>query len=240
MLVRILNSVIPLFSPFLLAAQVSSVKLVVHVPAPPEGKQVYVSGSFNGWRAADSLYKMKREDLTTYSIVLPVFKGVKYQYKYTLGSWDHVERLANDSNINNRFFVSTHKKTKVFDTVIKWGTGKPAASPAISAQMARINTMKDSVLADLQPKLNEMALLLKEYITNLLQENPSLQTDNRITAEVSKRFADAYGRLNALFHKIFESMTAQQKQQILKAVTAPGAEKDFINALGAAVNEATK
>lgn len=240
MSLRLLKSVIVLFSPVLLHAQVSSVKLVVHVPTPPEGKQVYVSGSFNGWKAADSLYKMKREDLSTYSIVLPVFKNVKYQYKYTLGSWNLVEHSANDTNINNRFFVSTGKKLKVYDTVVKWASGEPAPSPAISAQMARINAMKDSVLAGLQPKLNEMVLLLKDYITNLLQQNPSMETDNRITAEVNKRFADAYGRLNDLFHKIFEGMSAEQKQQILKAVTAPGAEKDFINTLGKAVSEATK
>ena len=100
--------------------------------------------------------------------------------------------------------------------------------------------MKDSVLAGLQPKLNEMVLLLRDYITNLLQENPNIATDNRITAEVNKRFADAYGRLNDLFHKVFETMSVQQKQQILKAISAPGTEKDFINTLGKAINEATK
>jgi hypothetical protein len=240
MLVRILKSIIALSSPFLLHAQVSSVKLVVHVPAPPEGKQVYVSGSFNGWKAADSLYKMKREDASTYSLVLPVFRDVKYQYKYTLGSWDLVEHSANDSNINNRSFLSGSKKTSVKDTVVKWATGKPAPPPAISAQMERINKMKDSVLAGLQPKLNEMVLLLRDYITNLLQENPNIATDNRITEEVNKRFADAYGRLNDLFHRVFETMSVQQKQQILKAISAPGTEKDFINTLGKAINEATK
>ena len=240
MFLRILKSGMVLFSPLLLHAQVSSVKLVVHVPTPPEGKLVYVSGSFNSWKAADSLYKMKREDASTYSIVLPVFKDVKYQYKYTLGSWDRVEHTLNDTNVNNRSFIATGKKTKVKDTVMRWAAGKSNPPPAVSAQMARINAMKDSVLAGLQPKLNEMLVLLKEYTINLLQENPSIETDNRITAEVNKRFADAYGRLNDLFHKVFEGMTTQQKQQILKAVNAPGADKDFINVLGNAISEATK
>ena len=35
-------------------------------------------------------------------------------------------------------------------------------------------------------------------------------------------------------------MSVQQKQQILKAISAPGTEKDFINTLGKAINEATK
>jgi hypothetical protein len=100
--------------------------------------------------------------------------------------------------------------------------------------------MKDSVLNGLQPKLNEMLHLLKEYTINLLQENPSMETDNRITIAVVKHFTDVYGSINGLFHKIFESFTPQQKQKILQALTTPAADKDFINTLGAAVNEAVK
>ena len=95
-------------------------------------------------------------------------------------------------------------------------------------------------MAGLQPKLNEMQLLLREYILNLLQEKPSMETDNRITADINHRFSDLYGRINELFHKVFQEMSFDQKQQIKKALTAPGAEKDFINTLGTAINEATR
>jgi len=205
-----------------------------------EGKTVFVAGSFNGWKAGDSLYKMKREDATTYTIVLPVYKDVRYQYKYTSGGWNETEIALNDSNIKNRFFVSANKKKKIKDTVMKWATPKSAIQKNISPQMMRINAMKDSVLSGLQPKLNEMQQLLKEYTINLLQEYPSVETDNRITTDVTKHFTDAYGRINALFHKVFESMTPEQKQKILNAVTAPGAEKDFINVLGTAINDVMK
>lgn len=221
-------------------AQVSSVRLTVYVPALAENKKVFVAGSFNNWKAGDSLYKMPKLDAATYAILLPVFKNAEYKYKYTLGNWNEVEIALNDSNINNRVFVCSTRKKKIVDTVMKWASPKPVAKESVSPQMARFNAMKDSVLNGLQPKLNEMLQLLREYTINLLQENPSIEKDNKITADVTKHFKDAYERINGLFHKIFEGFTPQQKQKILQALTTPAADKDFINTLGAAINEAVK
>jgi hypothetical protein len=237
MSLHLTKSIAAVFFPFFLQAQVSSVKLIVQVP-PPQGRPVFVAGQFNGWKAADSVYMMKKENDSTYSLVVPVYKNVKYQYKYTSGGWDRVELAFNDSGISNRSFISTSNKTKIRDTVAKWDTPKP--QQALSPQMIRINAMKDSMMAGLQPKLNELQLLLKEYILNLLQENPSMETDNRITAEINGGFSDLYARINELFHKVFLGMSPDQKQQIKRALTAPGAEKDFINTLGNAISEATK
>jgi hypothetical protein len=225
---------------FLTNGQVSSVRLTVRVPELAENKNVFVAGSFNNWKAGDSLYKMKKLDATTYAILLPVFKKANYQYKYTLGNWNEVEIASNDSNISNRQFFCTNRKKKVTDTVMKWATPKPVVKTNVSPQMARFNAMRDSVLNGLQPKLAEMVLLLKEYTINLLQENPSMEKDNRITSDVVKHFADVYSRINGLFHKIFESLTPDQKQKILKTLATPGADKDFINTLGSAVNDAIK
>jgi hypothetical protein len=160
-------------------------------------------------------------DATSYTIVLPVFKNAQYKYKYTPGNWNEVEIAMNDSNINNRLFICKNRKKKITDTVIKWASPKPVVKPNTSLQTVRINALKDSVLNGLQPKLNEMQQLLKQYTINLLQENPSIETDNSITANVIIHFTDAYGRINSLFHKIFESLTPEQKQKILKAIAAP-------------------
>ena len=235
-----LLSALILFIPFANNAQVSSVKLIVHIPTIAENKNVFVAGSFNNWKANDSLYRMNKKDATTYTIVLPVFKNARYQYKYTLGKWDEVEIALNDSNTKNRSFVSTSKKKKVTDTVMKWAAPKMTAQKNMSPQFLKMNAMKDSVLKGLQPKLNEMLQLLKEYTTNLLQQNPSDETDKRITANVVNHFADAYGRINDLLHKIFEGLTSEQKQKILSAINTPVRDKDLINTLGAAFNYVMK
>lgn len=237
---RLFKAVFGLFIPFLVNAQVSSVRLTVNVSAFHESKNIYVAGSFNNWKAGDSLYKMKQLNDGTYTILLPVFKNALYKYKYNLGNWNEVEIALNDSNIKNRTFVSTSRKKKISDTVVKWAIPKPVVQQNNNPQMLKINAMKDSVLNGLQPKLNEMLQLLKEYTMNLLQPTPSMETDNRITADVMKHFEFAYGKINELFHRVFEGLSAEQKQKILKALNNPGADKDFINTLGAAVNEAIK
>lgn len=226
--------------PFLINAQVSSVRLAVHVPPVAENKNVYVAGSFNNWKAGDSLYKMKRTGTTAYTIVLPVFKNVRYQYKYTLGQWSNAEVTLNDSNTANRSFVSTNRKKKITDTVMKWAISKPVAKQNMSPQLLRITAMKDSVLNGLQPKLGEMLQLLKAFTVNLLQEKPDAATEQKIVADVNEQLKDVHEKLNDLFHKIFASLTPEQKQKILKALNNPGAEKDFINTLGAAFNDVMK
>lgn len=231
---------IGLVIPFFASSQVSSVRLKVHVPSLAENKNVYVAGSFNNWKAGDSLYRLKRENPTTYSIVLPVFKNANYQYKYTLGKWDEVEIALNDSNIKNRKFISTGKKKKITDTVMKWAEPKPVAQKNMSPQLLKINAMKDSVLNGLQPKLGEMLQLLKAFTINLLQEEPDAATEQKIISEVNNHFKDAHARLNELFHKIFETLSPDQKQKILSAINSPGPDNDFINKLGAVFNDVMK
>ena len=231
---------IGLIIPFLVHSQVASVRLTVHVPSLAENKNVYVAGSFNNWKAGDSLYRMKKEDATTYSILLPVFRDVRYQYKYTLGKWDEVEVALSDSTIKNRTFISMDKKMKLKDTVMKWAISKPLAQKNLSPQLLKINAMKDSVLNGLQPKLGEMLQLLKAFTINLLQEKPDTATEHRIVSEVNNHLKDVHVKLNDLFHKIFETLTPEQKQKILAAINTPGPDNDFINKLGAVFNDVMK
>lgn len=235
-----LQAALLLLVPFLVNAQVSSVRLTVYVPAIAENKNVYVTGSFNNWKAKDSLYKMKKKDSVTYTILIPVFKHARYEYKYTLGNWNEVEIALNDSNIKNRTFVSTKKKNKIVDTVVKWATLKTIAKQTMNPQMLKITAMKDSLGKELQPKLGEMLQLLKAFTVNLLQEKPDAVTEQKIVADVNNQLKYVHEKLNDLFHKIFETLTPEQKQKILQAINTPNADKDFINTLGAAFNDVMK
>lgn len=222
-----------------LQAQIAAVHLTVHVPPTANTKNVYVAGNFNHWTAADSLYKMHKLDDSTFTTVLPVYKGVKYEYKYTSGGWNNVELKANDSSVKNRQFFASKKKTKINDRVEKWN--QPVTTQqTLSPQIQRMYAMKDSVLTKLQPRLDHMLSLLKQYTFNLLQENPSKEVDQRITDTLVQGFADAYGKINATVQKIFASLSSDQKKEVLKKLNTPQASKDFINTLGAALNDVMK
>ena len=92
------------------AAQVAAVKFTVKVPRPDTftDRNVFLAGSFNGWSSHDSFYIMKQEDETTYSLLVPLFQGKPYTYKYTRGSWNNVETKINDSDISNRRLYSNN------------------------------------------------------------------------------------------------------------------------------------
>lgn len=221
------------------SAQVAAVRLTVNIPnINSSDKGVFISGSFNHWQAGDSLYRMNKIDENTYSITLPVFDGHQYQYKYTLGSWDRVEVASNDSDIHNRFFLSSNGKA-VTDTVIKWRQPKSQATNATNPQMQQIMAMKDSAVARLQPGLNNMLQLLQSYVQNLVKETPSEKIHRRLDKKAMKNIGTAYKEVTKLLWNIFATLSPEQKQKIAAAINQPaGSNNNFLNVFFGALNNA--
>jgi hypothetical protein len=221
-----------------ITAQVAAVNFRVHTPViAGQNNGVYLAGSFNGWKANDTLYRMKETGNSIYSITIPVFDNKPYQYKYTLGSWDGVEVAGNDSNISNRHFVSFDKLT-ITDTVAKWkqvtGTAKDS-----SAHLKRLAAMKDSVLEKLKPEVAELTGLLKLYIQNMLLQNPDTAIHRQLDQAAAEKIAGAFKQITQLLWDIVASLSPEQKQQVSKVLSQPSSE-DFINAFLSAVNNAVK
>jgi hypothetical protein len=151
---------------------------------------------------------------------------MKYEYKYTLGTWDRVEVNAIDSNIQNRSFISGNG-INVLDTVKKWKQAKP--SQQNSLQLQKINAMKDSVLTKIQPGLNEMLELLKIYVQNLLKENPERSLHNKLDKKAIKRIGYAYEQITDLLWNVMTSLTKEQKLLIQRHLDEPAGKEDFLN-----------
>ena len=219
------------------SGQVAAVHFTVHIPADTKvNKGVYLAGSFNSWHAGDSLYQMKETANHIYAITIPVFDGVQYYYKYTMGSWEKVEIAGNDSDITNRGFVSFNKK-EIRDTVIRWRQPKTAADS--SEQLKRMVAMKDSLVMKIKPELEEMQVLLKSYVQNMLQENPDKNKHQQLDDQAIRKIGDIYRQITRLFWNICASLSPEQKQQVLKAINQPS-DKDFLNTFLNAVNGAMK
>ena len=221
----------------IVSAQVAAVKFTVQVP--PEtmvDKGVFLAGSFNSWHSGDSLYRMKEQGNHGYTLTIPVFDGMKYEYKYTLGSWEKVEVQGNDSNIANRRFISFNKE-KITDTVIRWRQPKSPADS--SAQLKKMVAMKDSLMLKLKPELEEMQALLKPYLQNMLQENPDKNRQQELDDQVIKHIGNMYRQIAQLFWNITATLSPEQKQQVLKAVNQTS-NNDYINAFLNGVNGVVK
>ena len=211
-------------------AQVAAVKVVVKVPEnTATGKNIFISGSFNCWNAGDSLYQLHPEADGLYSITLPLFDKTRYQYKFTMGNWGTVETKANDSDIQNRIFVSANG-LQITDTVAAWKKSQPKQE--LSPQMARINAMKDSASAALKPQLNDMIGLLKSYVENWLKDKPGARVEKKLNKKAEKKLDHIYEQIVQLFGNAMAILSSEQKAELRKLINAPQGENDFLNILG--------
>ncbi|MBK6936079.1 MAG: glycogen-binding domain-containing protein [Chitinophagaceae bacterium] len=218
-------------------AQVAAVHFVVKAPETDTiNKPVYIAGSFNYWHAGDSLYQMEKKENGLFAITLPVFEGVQYKYKYTHGNWDRVETMANDSDINNRYFVAINGKT-ITDTVQKWRAPKTDGAGK-TPQLKQIDALKDSAAAKLQTKLNDMLTMLKAYVQNVLQPEPSKRKHRMLDKRAEKSIAKAYEKITGFLWDAFTSLTPQQRQSISAMMQKEEPKGDFVSTFLSALNTA--
>jgi hypothetical protein len=109
-------------------AQARPVEVTFNATLPdttPDGEDIYVGGSFNGWNPSGTL--MARSGLVA-TITLPFYEGEPIEYKYTRGSWDYVEKGAACEEIANRTLTivyGTDGTMTVDDTVLNWRNTAP-------------------------------------------------------------------------------------------------------------------
>ncbi|MBN1581867.1 MAG: alpha-amylase, partial [Anaerolineae bacterium] len=103
------------------AARAVAVTFNVTLPdTTPDGDDIYLAGSFNGWDPAGTL--MTRSGLWA-SVTLDLSEGDQLQYKYTRGDWATVEKGASCEEIDNRTLTvvyGTDGTMSVADTVLNW------------------------------------------------------------------------------------------------------------------------
>ena len=93
----------------------------VTVPDSTGSDTVYIAGSFQGWDPGATA--MTQVDSTHWTITLTLKEGDAVEYKYTLGSWDSVEKGASCEELNNRkltVLYGTDGTQVQADTVANW------------------------------------------------------------------------------------------------------------------------
>jgi metallo-beta-lactamase class B len=78
------------------------VRLVVTDVATKKGDDIYVSGTFNSWNSKDEKYKLKPFAGGRKSIVIKDVAAGNYAFKFTRGSFDKVECMADGRDIADR------------------------------------------------------------------------------------------------------------------------------------------
>lgn len=121
-------------------AALRTVTLVFNVTVPTStdgtGRSVYIAGTLDRldgnlpqWDPGGVV--LTRVDATHWTITLSGKEGTQIEYKYTLGSWDYVEKGASCDEIANRQLTLSYGSTGtqiVNDTVLNWRNIAPCGN----------------------------------------------------------------------------------------------------------------
>jgi hypothetical protein len=225
------------------SSQVAAVRFTVELPGSGIQKDstVFLVGSFNNWNPSDSNYCMKRIDSKHYTLLVPCFSGKKYTYKYTLGSWNSVEKAADGKDIDNRTFISRNR-LKIKDAVAQWNCPAPVAPKDTTKflskeQISKIMMLKDSVTKNLAPALPHLLELLNKINTNLLADQPDTTLEQQYNKEALGIVSQALNSLTDAMMHMVSILTPEQKQKIKETMKNPNAPKDLMSLIMQTFNQ---
>jgi hypothetical protein len=219
------------------SAQTTVVRFMVELPGQgiSPDSAVYLAGSFNGWSSKDENYRMNREDSRHYKLDVPCFAGKDYEYKYTLGGWEHVEKNIEGKDIDNRKFTSK-KSLKIKDQVAGWNVPapkkenkNPLAGMLSKEQIGQMMQMKDSIIKNLAPAIPQLKGVLQKVNMNLLADKPDPMLGKQYNVEVVGIVSQLIETLTTSLMKLMDVLTPEQKQKmrdVMKNSNNPG---DLIN-----------
>ena len=220
-------------------AQTTVIRFMVELPGQgiSQDSAVYMAGSFNGWNPREENYRMTRMDSHHYKLDVPCFANKNYEYKYTLGGWENVEKTAEGKDIDNRK-VTSIKKLKIKDTVVAWNipapkkeVQNPLAGMLSKEQIEQMKQMKDSITKNLAPVIPQLMGILQKVNLNLVADKPDPVLGKQYNAEVIGVVSQILDSLTNTLIKITDVLTPEQKQKMrdaMKNSTNPG---DLINML---------
>lgn len=219
------------------SAQTTVVRFMVELPGQgiSQDSAVYIAGSFNGWNPLDENYRMTRVDSRHYKLDVPCFTNKNYEYKYTLGGWEHVEKTAEGTEINNRKFTSS-KRLKIKDSVVVWNVvaSKKEVQSELEGmlskeQIGQMMQLKDTITKDIAPVITQLKDILQKVNLNLLADKPNEDLRKQYHAEVIGIVSKILDSLSSTLMKVMDVLTPEQKQKMrdaMKNSTNPG---DLIN-----------
>jgi predicted alpha/beta superfamily hydrolase len=123
---------------FIATAQHHVIITVINLPPEPRSYDLFMAGSFNGWRPADDKFMFQRKGTGQFYIELKLAAG-NYEYKITRGGWDKVECTKNGFIVPNRLLKVTSDTLITID-VEEWQDNFKA-KPKTSTASANVKVM---------------------------------------------------------------------------------------------------
>ncbi len=86
----------------------------------PADAKIFMAGNFNSWNPGDTSFILHPNSDGNPEIVLSYSPGTQIEYKFTLGSWQTVEKGPNGEEISNRQYTFPSTEDTVLITIYNW------------------------------------------------------------------------------------------------------------------------
>jgi len=122
---------------------------------------IFIAGNFNGWNAGDANFELQKNAKQKYQIKMSQSLGTNIEFKFTLGSWNTVEKGANNEEISNRTLTIGNDDTLYF-SVANW-----ANNTSNSTASENVEILTDSFYIPQLDRYRTIRLYLpKDYNTS--------------------------------------------------------------------------
>jgi predicted alpha/beta superfamily hydrolase len=140
---KILKLLIILFLCFIvsgISAQVTFVVQSLPASTPASGK-IFITGEFADWDPGMAQYILHKNTDGKWSITLPAMPlGTTTNFKFTLGSWETVEKRLNGEDISNRRYTFDNSSTQVDVTIENWAGATVIRTSTAAANVKIMST----------------------------------------------------------------------------------------------------
>jgi hypothetical protein len=183
---------------------------------------------------------MQKAGDNLYSLVVPVFDGKKYEYKYTQGDWGSVETSSDSAEIKNRQMIS-HDGVTITDTIQKWKspqTSKPKDTTFMFSkkQLNELSKLKEEMGKKMESRIKNITGDLKKTFENMLSDKPNIKLRNKYHNKVVSDINYVLKTVADVMWKVSSMMTPEQKKALLTEMNNPKAQGDILGLMMKALN----
>ncbi|MCF7920409.1 MAG: phosphonate ABC transporter ATP-binding protein [Candidatus Cloacimonetes bacterium] len=117
-------------------------------PGIPENPEIYLAGSFNNWNPGAEDYKLHKT-AAGYEISLELTSKSSIEYKFTLGSWDTVEKGVEFREIANRTIIIPDSTITIDHQVLNWRNIEMEQDQRLSTKTGDVQYIQDFYMPQL-------------------------------------------------------------------------------------------
>ncbi len=148
----------------------------------PEADTVFIVGTFNGWNPGET--SLTKLSINLWQGVLALPQDSTFEYKFTRGSWETVEKDANGNEIENRLISTGSINLVVSNEVASWADLGITSEPEnISPILSYFNSSpQTSIAITWASEFSGESMIY--YGVNDINENQIIVTDHKDLIEV--------------------------------------------------------